>query len=237
VTFTYPGAGRAALQQVNLTIRKGESVGIVGPSGSGKSTLVDVLLALIDPTSGRLTVDGRDVASAHRAWQRNIGYVAQSFYLLDDTLRRNIAFGVEADAVDEDRLRHVVRAARLDEVVASLPQGLDTVIGEGGTRLSGGERQRVAIARALYARPSVLILDEATAALDPLTEREVTDAIAAFRGTITMVVIAHRMSTVKGCDRLVMLRDGRVHAVGPYDELLESDDDFRALVTGEPERG
>jgi ATP-binding cassette subfamily C protein len=198
--------------------------------------MVDILLGLLDPTSGRLTVDDQDVASAHRAWQRNIGYVAQSFYLLDDTLRRNIAFGLESDAVDEHRLHQVVRAARLEEVAAGLPKGLDTQIGEGGSRLSGGERQRVAIARALYARPSVLILDEATAALDPLTERDVTDAIAGLRGTITMIVIAHRMSTVRGCDRLVMLRDGMIHTSGRYDELFATDDDFRALVTGEAQQ-
>ncbi|MEQ1759695.1 MAG: ABC transporter ATP-binding protein [Vicinamibacterales bacterium] len=230
VEYRYSEEADQVLSAINLTIRHGESIGVVGPSGAGKSTLADLMLGLLEPTAGRVLVDGQDLRNVRAAWQQRIGYVAQSFYLLDDTLRRNIAFGLDAREVDEVRLKKAVVAARLEEVLAGLPLGLDSVIGERGGRLSGGERQRVAIARALYSDPDVLVLDEATASLDPLTEREVTEAIAALHGTRTIFVIAHRISTVKGCDRIVMLRDGRIAAVGSFDDLMSRDADFRAMV-------
>ena len=229
VSFGYEGGPPLALNDVTFTIRRGQSVGIVGPTGAGKSTLVDVLLGLLPPTTGHVLVDGEPLEGRERAWQRQIGYVSQDVYLLDDSLRRNIAFGIVDSAIDEARLNAAVTQARLDEVVASLPDKLDTVVGENGVRLSGGQRQRVAIARALYHDPPLLFFDEATAALDNQTEREVTDAIANMHGARTVIAIAHRLSTVKNCDVLIYLRDGRVAGMGTYSELI-SDAGFRQLT-------
>ncbi|MGE0864766.1 MAG: ABC transporter ATP-binding protein [Vicinamibacterales bacterium] len=229
VSFRHDDDGPLALDRVSLTIRRGQSVGIVGATGAGKSTLVDVLLGLLAPSAGRVLIDGVPLEGRERAWQRQIGYVPQEVYLLDDSVRRNIAFGIPDGAIDETRLAAAVTLARLDEVVAGLPQKLETVIGEDGLRLSGGQRQRVAIARALYHDPPILFFDEATAALDNQTEREVTDAIAAVHGTRTVIAIAHRLSTVKACDQLIYLKDGRVAAAGTYQELL-SVPGFRQLT-------
>jgi ATP-binding cassette subfamily C protein len=231
VTFVYDDASRPALQDVHLLIRRGESVGIVGPTGSGKSTLVDLLLGLLRPTSGRVLIDGEDLSGFERAWQRLIGYVPQDPYLLDDTLRHNIAFGIPDSVIDEQRVVRACALSQLDDFLQQLPVGLDTMIGEDGVRLSGGQRQRVAIARALYHDPAVLVFDEATAALDNQTEREVTRAIAALHGQRTLIVIAHRLSTVERCDRLLFLQDGRIAAVGRYEDLLRNPG-FRAMAMG-----
>ena len=229
VSYRYEEGEPLALHDISFTIQKGQSVGIVGPTGAGKSTLVDVLLGLLPPTSGRVVIDGETLDGHEREWQRRIGYVSQDVYLLDDTLRRNVAFGVPDSAIDEARLGRAIEQARLDEVVAALPQKLDTMVGEDGVRLSGGQRQRVAIARALYHDPPVLFFDEATAALDNQTEREVTEAIASVRGTRTVVAIAHRLSTVKSCDQLIYLRDGKLAGTGTYQELM-ADPEFRRLT-------
>ncbi|HEX6163171.1 MAG TPA: ABC transporter ATP-binding protein [Vicinamibacterales bacterium] len=228
VSFGYEGGPPYALENISFTIERGQSVGIVGPTGAGKSTLVDVLLGLLPPTTGRVLIDGEPLEGRERAWQRQIGYVSQDVYLLDDSLRRNIAFGVPDSAIDESRLSTAVTQARLDEVVASLPAKLETVIGENGVRLSGGQRQRVAIARALYHDPPVLFFDEATAALDTQTEREVTEAIAHLRSR-TVIAIAHRLSTVKNCDKLIYLRDGKLAGIGTFSDLI-SDPTFRQLT-------
>lgn len=249
VSFRYEDAPTPALDRISFAITRGQSIGIVGPTGAGKSTLVDLLLGLLAPTSGRVLIDGQPLDGRERAWQRQIGYVPQDVYLLDDSLSRNIAFGIPESAIDEQRLANAVSQARLDEVVAALPNKLETVIGENGVRLSGGQRQRVAIARALYHDPQVLVFDEATAALDNQTEREVTEAIAYLRqsfghrqdyggqvggpanvhGVRTVIAIAHRLSTVKGCDQLIYLRDGRIAGLGTYDELMR-DPGFRQLT-------
>ena len=229
VSFRYEDSATPALEHVSFTIARGQSVGIVGPTGAGKSTLVDVLLGLLAPTSGRVLIDGEPLEGRERAWQRQIGYVSQDIYLLDDTLRRNIAFGIPDGAIDERRLAAAAFQARLEEVVNAMPQRLETVIGEDGARLSGGQRQRVAIARALYHDPPVLVFDEATAALDTQTEREVTEAIANMHGSRTLIAIAHRLSTVKGCDQLIYLRDGKVAGIGTYEDLLR-DPRFRELT-------
>jgi ATP-binding cassette subfamily C protein len=231
VTYRYSPDGPPALADIRLRIRRGESIGIVGSSGAGKSTLADLLLGLLEPTAGRVLVDGQSISRARRSWQQHIGYVAQSFYLLDESLRRNIAFGVDFGDIDEGGIAAAVKIAQLEGLVRSWPEGLDTGIGEGGARLSGGERQRVAIARALYAEPEVLVLDEATAALDSQTERDLLEAMEAMHGTKTMILIAHQRSTVSRCDRVVMLRDGRIHAVGSCDELMTGNAEFRALMT------
>jgi ATP-binding cassette subfamily C protein len=230
VSFTYDADATPAVRHVYLRIRPGESIGIVGATGSGKSTLVALLLGLLQPTSGRILLDSVPLAGFERAWQRLIGYVPQDPYLLDDTLRRNIAFGISDATIDEHRVARACSLAQLDDLIRQLPEGMDTVIGENGARLSGGQRQRVAIARALYTEPAVLVFDEATAALDNHTEREVTKAIATLHGTRTLIVIAHRLSTVQGCDRLIFLQDGRIAAAGTYDELLQNAA-FRAMAT------
>jgi ATP-binding cassette, subfamily B, bacterial PglK len=230
VSYTYRDGLRPALEGISLAIERGESIGIVGPTGSGKTTLVDLLLGLLQPTAGSIRVDGRDIRSNIRGWQAHIGYVPQFYYLLDDTLRANIAFGVPSETVDERRLARAVEMAHLSDVVAGIDGGLDAVVGERGARLSGGQRQRVAIARALYHEPSVLVFDEATAALDSLTEQEITGAVRALQGQCTVLVIAHRLSTVRQCDRIVLLHDGRVAAVGPFDRLMAEAPSFRALA-------
>lgn len=205
VSFTYPRAAVPTLRDVTVEIRRGESVAIAGPTGAGKSTLVDVLLGLLVPDGGQVTVDGVAIASNLRGWQANVGYVPQAPFFLDDTLARNIALGVPDGEIDEGALRRAVTLARLDGLVARLPRGLDTRVGDAAMRLSGGERQRVAIARALYRQPALIVLDEATSALDADTERAVAEAIDALRGDRTLIVIAHRESTVRRCDRAIDL--------------------------------
>lgn len=233
VSFTYeadPGVvTEPALYDICLEIRRGESIGIVGPTGSGKTTLVDLMLGLLEPTSGSIRVDGRDIRSAVRGWQQQIGYVPQSVYLIDDTIRRNIALGLEDAEIDEGRVAEAARAAQLDEFLAGLPNGLDTAVGERGVKLSGGERQRIAVARALYRQPAVLVFDEATAALDNITEQALTATIRALRANITRIFIAHRLSTVQSCDRLVFLRKGRIAGVGTYAGLMKNPE-FLALT-------
>ena len=222
VSFRYEGAGSDALRDIELTIRRGESVGIVGPTGAGKSTLVDLLLGLLIPTAGSITIDGIDLREAPGAWREHVGYVPQDLVILDTSLRRNIAFGRAVDEISDDRMEAAIGLAQLRELVARLPDGLDTTLGERGVRLSGGERQRVAVARAMYDEPELLLFDEATSALDNDTERALTLALEALRGIKTQVVVAHRLTSVRGCDRLVLLRDGRIEAIGSYDSLVDA---------------
>jgi ABC-type multidrug transport system fused ATPase/permease subunit len=216
VTYIYPGAAGPAIKSVSLNVRRGESVGFIGASGAGKSTLVDVLLGLLTPTAGDVTVDGQSIHGDLRTWQNKIGYVPQSIFLTDDTLRRNVAFGLANEKIDEEAVRRAIRAAQLEEFVASLPDGLETMVGERGVRLSGGQRQRIGIARALYHDPDVLVLDEATSSLDTTTEKGVLEAVSALHGIKTTIVVAHRMSTIEHCDRLYRLDNGclveEVHA-------------------------
>jgi len=208
VAYTYPGTSTPTLNGLSLTIRKGESLGIIGPSGAGKTTLVDVLLGLLTPTSGQVLVDGKDVQGRLRSWQNLIGYVQQDIFLTDDTLRRNVAFGLPDDEIDDDAVLRAIDAAQLAELVSTLPDGLDTFVGERGIRLSGGQRQRIGIARALYNDPPIVVFDEATSALDGETEKEILDSIFALQGCRTMVVVAHRASTVAYCDRIIKLETG-----------------------------
>jgi len=221
VSFIYPGCDRPALTGVSLCIRWGTSVGVVGGSGAGKSTLVDLILGLLQPGKGTVTVDGIDIRSNLRGWQQQIGYVPQAIFLTDDTLRRNVAFGLAADHVDELLVWRALRAAQLEDFVHGLPQGLDTTVGERGVRLSGGQLQRIAIARALYHDPPVLVLDEATSSLDIHTERGVMDAVRALHGKKTVIIVAHRMSTVADCDRLFRLENGRLVEQGDVAAVLK----------------
>lgn len=208
ISFTYPVAHTPALKRLTLTIKKGETVGFIGASGSGKSTLIDVILGLLSPSSGEILVDGRSVQKNLRSWQNQIGYVPQSIYLTDDTLRRNVAFGLPESQIDDLAVQKAVKAAQLEEFVVSLPEGLQTMVGERGIRLSGGQRQRIGIARALYHDPSVLVLDEATSALDSETEQGVMEAVDALHGSKTILIVAHRLSTVEHCDHLYRLDSG-----------------------------
>ena len=210
VCFQYEGAVTLALRGVSLSISRGTSVGFVGGSGAGKSTLVDVILGLFTPVRGTIRVDGVDIQTNVRGWQDQVGYVPQSVFLTDDTLRRNIAFGLSSDQIDEAEVWRAVEAAQLCEFVNDLPQGLDTFVGERGVRLSGGQRQRIGIARALYHDPPVLVLDEATSSLDTRTERDVMDAVRALHGEKTILIVAHRLSTVAYCDQLFRLEDGKL---------------------------
>lgn len=214
VVYTYAGTAKPALHGLTLSIKKGESVGFIGSSGAGKSTLVDILLGLLQPDAGEVSVDGCDIRRNMRGWQDQIGYVPQSIYLTDDSLRRNVAFGLPAELIDDAAVLRALRAAQLEEFVGGLPEGLDTVVGERGVRLSGGQRQRIGIARALYHDPQVLVLDEATSSLDTNTEHEVMQAVGSLHGSKTIVIVAHRLSTVEHCDRLYRLEHGRVVAEG-----------------------
>lgn len=220
VEYTYPSASLPALNGLSITIKKGESIGFIGSSGSGKSTLVDIMLGLLPPQTGQVLVDGHDIQKNLRHWQDQIGYVPQSIFLIDDTLRRNVAFGLSDDCIDDAQVQRAIHAAQLQEFVADLPNGLDTMVGERGVRLSGGQRQRIGIARALYHDPSILVLDEATSALDTVTEHDVMQAITALHGEKTILIVAHRLSTVEQCDRLYRLEHGKVTAQGSPAEML-----------------
>ena len=221
VSFKYPTAATPSLQDVSLVVKRGEAVGFVGPSGAGKSTLVDVILGLFAPTSGVVSVDGSDVHQNLRNWQNQIGYVPQAIYLTDDTLRRNVAFGLNDENIDDDLVREAIRLAQLQEFVSTLPDGLETVVGERGVRLSGGQRQRIGIARALYHKPSVLVLDEATSSLDTPTEHGVMQAVQALQGSKTVIIVAHRLSTVEYCDRLYRIEDSRITEEGTFAEVVQ----------------
>lgn len=223
ISFQYPGTEAKALRDVALAIPRGSSVGFIGGSGAGKSTLVDVILGLLTPSAGKVVVDGVDIQSCIRQWQDQLGYVPQSIFLTDDSLRRNVAFGLPPDSIDEAAIWRAIRAAQLEQFVNELPRGLDTMVGERGIRLSGGQRQRIGIARALYHNPQVLVLDEATSSLDIATERGVMEAIRALHGDKTIIIVAHRLSTVEHCDRLFRLEDGVVVEEGEASVVLRTD--------------
>jgi len=210
LSYQYPNSESRSLRDISLSIRKGESIGIIGKSGSGKSTLLDIILGLLVPTSGSILVDGTNIYDNLKDWQQKIGYVQQDVFLVDESIRKNIAFGLLEGEIDDERMLQVVIEAQLDELVASLPGGLNTQLGERGVRLSGGQKQRIGIARALYRKSSILILDEATSALDSATECEIVSIINNFKGNKTIIVIAHRHSTLEHCDRIIELNNGSV---------------------------
>jgi ABC-type multidrug transport system fused ATPase/permease subunit len=210
LTFQYEGSEYAVLQNVDLTIPKNKSVAFIGPSGAGKTTTVDLILGVLTPNSGSITVDGVDIHENMGGWHDKIGYIPQVIYMMDDTIRNNIAFGVPADEIRDEDVWAALEEAQLKDYVKSLEKGLDTEIGEMGVRLSGGQRQRIGIARALYKKPEVLVLDEATSALDNETETAVMEAIDSLQGKMTMLIIAHRLTTIKNCQIVYEIKDGKV---------------------------
>ncbi len=232
VTFRYPGAEAPVFENLSLTIRPNTSVAFVGPTGSGKTTLIDLVLGLLRPQEGAVTVDGVAISGENLAcWQKKLGYVPQHIYLSDTSVTRNIAFGVPEERIDPAAVRRAAKIARVHEfIMAALPRGYETAVGEQGVRLSGGQRQRLGIARALYHDPEILVLDEATSALDGVTEESVFEAIGEIAQTKTVLMIAHRLSTVRACDQIFLLDRGRLVDGGTYDELISRSAQFRAMA-------
>lgn len=218
--FRYPSAENDVLHGMNMNIAKNTSVALIGSSGSGKTTFIDLLLGVLRPGDGQILCDDTDIWTDIKGWHMNIGYIPQTIYLMDDTIRNNIAFGVVEDRIDEEAIARALKEAQLDEFVASLPEGLDTVIGEKGVKLSGGQRQRIGIARALYHDPEILVMDEATSALDNTTEKGVMDAIGALNGKKTIIIVAHRLTTIVNCDVIYEIRNGLAQVVS-RDEVLD----------------
>jgi ABC-type bacteriocin/lantibiotic exporter with double-glycine peptidase domain len=228
LSFRYPSAASNVLDNISLRIKAKSVVGIVGSTGSGKSTLLDIMLGLLQPTGGRVAIDGVTLDDKLvRRWQAGLGYVPQQIFLTDGTIADNIALGVAPSEIDMAQVRAVAKAAHVDEFVEQLPDGYNSGVGERGVRLSGGQRQRIGIARALYRNPSVLLFDEATSALDNLTEHAIMDTLQNLTGQKTIILVAHRLTTLRLCDQIVLLENGRISAQGTYDELLQSSDYFR----------
>jgi len=213
VSFRYADAEEDVLSNVSFEINKRQSVALIGPSGAGKTTLADLILGVMEPTSGTICVDDKDINKNLYGWHQNIGYIPQSIYLMDASIQENIAFGIDESNIDEVKLEKAVREAQLWDFIDELPEGLNTIVGESGVRLSGGQRQRIGIARALYNDPEVLVLDEATSALDNETETAVMEAIDSLSGTKTLIIIAHRLSTIRNCDVVYEVKDGKVSVV------------------------
>jgi len=220
--YSYPNTDVAVADIESLTVKAGESIGIVGESGSGKSTLVDLLIGILNPQSGSISVNGREITNDRRYWQDRIGYVPQHVYLMDTTIRRNVAFGLPEKSINNQDVEKALRLANLWDFVQGLPEGLDTMVGERGVRLSGGQRQRLGIARALYGNPEVIVLDEATSALDTETEREIVESFREIAHDHTLIVVAHRISTLAHCSRLIRLEKGRIVQEGTFEEVIGS---------------
>jgi len=232
IHYEYPNASRTALKNINLSILAKSTVGIIGATGSGKTTTVDIILGLLEPQKGTLEVDGKVITQHNsRSWQRSIGYVPQHIYLSDDTIAANIAFGVEPHDIDLVAVEKAAKIANLHNfLIDELPEQYQTTIGERGVRLSGGQRQRIGIARALYYNPNILILDEATSALDSQTEKAVMDAVNNLRKDITIIIIAHRLATIKKCDKIFLLEKGHIKNEGTFEELKNINENFRMTV-------
>lgn len=235
VSYAYPSSDRPAVRGINVTIPARSTIGLVGGTGAGKTTLVDLMLGLLTPDEGDVVIDGIPLDRENmQAWRRTLGYVPQHIYLTDSPVWQNIAFGIPPERVDRAAVERAAKIAALhDFVMSDLPDGYDTIVGERGVRLSGGQRQRIGIARALYADPPLLIMDEATSALDNLTEKAVMDAVQNVRNEKTIIMIAHRLSTVRNCDRILMLDQGRIVSSGTFEELVEGNETFRKMASNE----
>ena len=215
-----------------LKINRGESIAFVGSTGAGKTTIADLIMGLIEPVKGEILIDGQSINGNISSWQNKIGYVPQSVYLLDNTIKENIAFAINKKDINEERIFEVLKIVQLTDYVNCLPDGLDTRVGERGARLSGGQKQRINIARALYHDPDLLVFDEATAALDNVTERDVVDSIDALKNKKTIIIIAHRLSTVRNCDCIYFMKEGEIVNYGTYEELINNDIYFKKLSNG-----
>jgi len=216
VSFAYEPQTASVLHNVSFTISAGDAVGIIGTSGAGKTTLVDLLLGLLPPSSGQIEIDGVSVDLHTRSWQTHVGYVPQDIFLVDDTIRNNIAFGVNLQEISEDRIQECIEMSQLSHFIRMLPSGLDSIVGERGVRISGGQRQRIGIARALYNNPALLILDEATSALDLHTETEIVNVLESLHKKVTMIIVSHRISSLKVCDRIFRIEDGILEVLANY---------------------
>jgi ATP-binding cassette subfamily C protein len=234
VSYTYPGSSDPTLEGIDMTLGKGEMVALVGPTGAGKTTLADILLGLLEPSEGQLEVDGRPLDGTDvRRYQRQLGYVPQTIFLTDDTIRRNIAFGLPKERIDDEAVREATKIAQIHEFIETeLEDGYETVVGEDGIRLSGGQRQRIGIARALYADPEILVFDEATSDVDGVTQAKITEAVHDLHGEKTLIIIAHRLSTLRDADRIHLLREGKLVNSGTYSELQQDNERFRAMAEG-----
>jgi ABC-type multidrug transport system fused ATPase/permease subunit len=234
ISFSYPGAGKPAVKNQNISIKSNTSIVFVGPTGCGKTTLIDIILGLLEPGEGKIFIDNVELNNENiKKWQKNLGYVPQSIYLTDDTIRNNIGFGISEKDIDEEMLVRSAKVANIHNfIINELKNGYDTVIGERGIRLSGGQRQRLGIARAVYNNPSILVLDEATSALDTLTENVIIDAINNLSHKKTIIMVAHRITTVKSCDTIYLMEEGNVTDYGSYDELYEKNHSFRKMAQG-----
>ena len=210
LSFTYPNSSQTVINSINMSIKKHEAIGLIGPSGQGKTTLADILLGVLIPSKGRILMDGVDISTNIKEWHKKLGYIPQNIFLSDDTIRRNIAYGIDDDKIDEKRIWRAVEEAQLKNFIDGLEKGINTEVGERGVRLSGGQRQRIGIARALYNNPDILVLDEATSALDNDTEKAVMDAINQLQGNKTLIIIAHRLTTIKNCDAVYEVSQGNV---------------------------
>jgi ABC-type bacteriocin/lantibiotic exporter with double-glycine peptidase domain len=221
ISFKYEGATKASLKEINFSLKKGDSIGIIGTSGAGKTTLIDVLLGLLNPQKGVIYLDDNKLTGDRwDDWRKQVAYIPQEIFLFDDSLKKNIALGIKEELIDDERLNKAVSQAQLRSLVEELPQGVDTIIGEHGVLLSGGQRQRIALARAFYFQRNVLIMDEATSALDDATEKEITKEIRMLKNKVTMIVIAHRFSTVQHCDKIYRLENGEIVAEGSFTEVV-----------------
>ncbi len=233
VSFSYEQSNKNVLDNINLTIDASKSYGVIGPSGAGKTTLIDIVLGLLEPTGGHVVVDNVPIGVENvRSWMSQVGHVPQSPIIFDDTIRNNVAFGVHQEDIDDDWIWEVLKLANLAELIESFDDGLDTQLGERGVRVSGGQRQRIAIARALYMRPKVLVMDEATSALDLENERAIQQAVDNLHGKLTTIIIAHRLGTVRKCDKLFMLEKGQLRVQGTWEELERESDLFKAFAAG-----
>lgn len=231
IAFIYPGKDISAIEDINLSINRNEMIGIVGHSGSGKSTLVDLILGFLEPSSGYLSIDDNKISSNNiYAWRKLLGYVPQSIFLSDTSLKENIAFGERIDDIDNDSLMKAIQLSELEDLISKLPNGINTVVGERGVQLSGGQRQRIAIARALYRNPKILILDEATSALDGNTEKRIMESITSLSSKMTIIIVAHRINTVRNCNTIYLMENGKISDHGNYDELIRKNKSFEKLT-------
>ena len=232
ISFKYENNPKMTINEVTLQIKPFTTIGFVGSTGSGKTTMIDIILGLLKAHEGKLSVDGKIINRDNlRSWQRSIGYVPQQIFLSDDTISANVAFGIESGDIDQEKVEKVCKIANLHNfIIDELPLQYKTTVGERGVRLSGGQRQRIGIARALYHRPQLLILDEATSSLDNVTENLIMESIYKLKKNITIIIIAHRLNTVKNCDKIFLFNKGKLEGQGTYDELIESSDQFKAFT-------